>query len=200
MRILGGSARQRFIKGPKTDSLIKPIQSRAKKSLFDSIRPKLTASHFLDLYAGTGSVGLEAISRGATKAVFIERGRAAIKILKQNISRLGFDSKSLLIEGDVLGSGMFIAKSKLEPGFCFDIVFSAPPYTEKERRVGILEMTNKTVELLVESNMLAPGAWVVLQHHKKEAITTWPECLRVRKDTFFGDNVLTYLEYKGTSK
>lgn len=197
MRIIAGQAKGRRLKSPKRDSAIKPILGRIQQSLFDSLRPRIAGSHFLDLYAGTGIVGLEALSRGAQHVAFVEKGWEGIKLIKANIEIMKVQDKASVLQGDILGGALMRLKMTLASDFLFDIVFSAPPYLDKDRRGAVLIMSVPTLERLVESQLLADGAWVVLQHHKKEPTGPWPKEFQIFKESRFGESVLTYLEYKG---
>src|SRR3954470_2966259 len=88
LKILAGSAKGRSLQTPDNPRLVRPILGRIKKSLFDILTPRLPRSRFLDLYAGTGAVGLEALSRGATQATFVERDALCLKFLQANITHL----------------------------------------------------------------------------------------------------------------
>ncbi|MBI2070769.1 MAG: 16S rRNA (guanine(966)-N(2))-methyltransferase RsmD [Elusimicrobia bacterium] len=196
MRIIAGSAKGRRLKAPKRDSMIRPILSRIRQSLFDSIRPKVMGSNFLDLYAGSGIVGLEALSRGAQFVVFVEKGREGLRLIEQNIDKLGAKQKSLILQGDILGGSLLFLRSKLEPDFLFDLVFCAPPYLGEDRRGQVLVMTVPTIEKIGSARLLAPGAWVVCQHHQKEPMAAWPGGFHEIKKAKFGESMLTYLKFE----
>lgn len=198
MRIMAGQSKGRKLKSPKRDSAIKPILGRMRQSLFDSLRPKIMGAHFLDLYAGAGIVGLEALSRGAQHVAFVDKGWEGIKLINANIEILKAREKATVLQGDILGGALIRLKTMLVPDLLFDIVFSAPPYLDKDRRGQILIMSAPTLERLAESELLADGAWVVLQHHKKEPLGSWPKGFQIFKESWFGESVLTYLEYKSS--
>jgi len=194
MRIIAGSAKGRSLKAPSRDSSIRPILGRIKQSLFDSIRPKIMGSHFLDLYAGAGTVGLEAASRGASFVVFVENGREGLKLIAANVEKLGFKEKTLIYKADVLGNALLMLPARLPAEFLFDLVFVAPPYMGEDRRGEVLVMSVPTLERLAESKLLAPDAWVILQHHKKESWGVVPKQFQVFKQAQFGESMLTYLK------
>jgi len=196
MRIIAGSAKGRRLKSPKRGSEIKPILSRTRQSFFDTVRPRLTGCRFLDLYAGSGIVGLEALSRGADLAVFVERSREGLRLLEENIRALGAEGKAEVVAGDVVGGVLFSLKNRLPKDTVFEIVFSAPPYLGADRRGEILRMSVPTAAAVVSAGLAAPGGLIVLQHHKKEPLEGLPESLRVWKEAAFGETVLTYLEAK----
>ena len=117
MRISAGSAKGRLLKSPKKGSEIKPILGRVRQSLFDTLRPWVVGSHFLDLYAGSGTVGLEALSRGASFVCFVDKGREALRLVDANVKRLGFEEKALIYGGDILGGGLWMLKTRLPREF-----------------------------------------------------------------------------------
>src|SRR5690242_10904531 len=101
MRIIGGQAKRRALKSPSAAQGVRPILARIKKSLFDILRLRVPNSRFLDLYAGSGAVGIEALSRGATHATFVEQNPHCMAVIRQNIHALDFKDKSTLITGSV---------------------------------------------------------------------------------------------------
>jgi len=120
LRVIGGSAkgrRLRMVAGEGT----RPIGDRAKESLFNIIGADIEGSRFLDLFAGTGSVGIEALSRGAATAVFIDTASAAIRTLNKNLAATGLGDKADVAQMDALA---FLGRP---PGSPFDYVFVAPP-------------------------------------------------------------------------
>src|SRR3982750_420778 len=99
MRIIGGQAKRRAIKSPSPAQGVRPILARIKKSLFDILRLRIPNAHFLDLYAGSGAVGIEALSRGAAHATFVEQNPHCMAVIRQNIKTLGFKDKATLMTG-----------------------------------------------------------------------------------------------------
>ncbi|MEK6542864.1 MAG: 16S rRNA (guanine(966)-N(2))-methyltransferase RsmD [Elusimicrobiota bacterium] len=196
MRIIAGESKGRRIKSPKRDSVIKPILSRARQSFFDTIRPRVKECNFLDLFAGSGVVGLEALSRGARRVVFVDSGKEAFKLISANIEALGYSQKAQVVRADVLGGGPAAAAFKLPQGELFDIVFVAPPYLGEDRRGAILVMSVPTLASLVASSVMAPRSWVIVQHHKKEPWDGLPPEFKIWRQVKFGESMLTYLEYE----
>ncbi len=155
------------------------------------------ASHFLDLYAGTGTVGLEAISRGAGFVVFVEKGREGLRLIEGNIKIMRAEDKTMVAPGDVLGGALSLLRARLDPDFLFDLVFLSPPYLAEDRRGAILVMSVPTLERLVGARLLASGAWVVIQHHQKEPMALYPLGFHLIKKVKFGESFLTYLRWEG---
>src|SRR5438552_16619526 len=101
MRIIAGTARKRSLKSPAASLGVRPILARIKKSLFDILRPRLEGSEFLDLYAGSGAVGIEALSRGAKTVTFVDANPNCLSIIRQNLSRLRlFEPTSAQLPGN----------------------------------------------------------------------------------------------------
>ena len=130
MRIIGGVAKGRRLRGPP-DRATRPMTDRAREALFSIISSLVPGADVLDLYAGTGSLGLEALSRGAATAVFVERRRRALAVLRANIERVGLGGR--VVAADV---GRFLpgARDGRTPGragtYAYDLVFVDPPYDD----------------------------------------------------------------------
>lgn len=129
MRIIAGTARSlplKTIEGLET----RPTSDKIKETLFNMLQPELPGCYFLDLFAGSGQIGLEALSRGAEYAVFVENSKKAAKCIEDNISFTRFDKAAQLYQADVRS-----ALSMMEGKYRFDIIFMDPPYNhglEKE--------------------------------------------------------------------
>ncbi|MCC6586982.1 MAG: 16S rRNA (guanine(966)-N(2))-methyltransferase RsmD [Bryobacterales bacterium] len=123
MRVIAGEFRSRRLKSPE-GLATRPTPDRLRESLFNVLAPMIEDTVFVDAYAGSGAVGIEALSRGARRAIFIERSRSAVQVLRDNLHSLGLDARAQVIHGSV---GTYL---KAQPG---DIVFLDPPYElEKE--------------------------------------------------------------------
>jgi 16S rRNA (guanine966-N2)-methyltransferase len=125
MRIIAGSARSLPLKAP-VGKVTRPTTDRVKETLFNMLMPYVSAARFLDLFSGSGSIGLEALSRGASQAVFVENNNKAADCIRENIKFTKFDSQSILFQMDVSN-----ALKKMEGSYTFDIVFMDPPYEQK---------------------------------------------------------------------
>lgn len=125
MRIIAGIARSiplKTLDGMDT----RPTTDRIKETLFNMIQADIPGSHFLDLFAGSGQIGLEAVSRGAASAVFVENSRKAAACIEANIHATKFEEKCRLIPMDV-----FAAIRSMEGKYCFDYIFMDPPYRQE---------------------------------------------------------------------
>ncbi|MFN3966307.1 MAG: 16S rRNA (guanine(966)-N(2))-methyltransferase RsmD [Endomicrobiia bacterium] len=182
IRIIAGKLKNREIFGIPKDKELRPILSRIKKSLFDILRPKIKGSKFLDLYAGTGSVGIEAISRGAELAVFIEINEKLVKILKKNLEKFGIDNQCEVYQRDVLLGLEWLADFKGEK--FFDIIFIGPPYRD--------EVVSQTLSLISKANILKKTGIIIAQHHIKEKIET--DKFKLIRTEKYGDSILSFFE------
>jgi 16S rRNA (guanine966-N2)-methyltransferase len=190
MRILAGTAKGRQIYSVSKKMMVKPISVRMKKSLFDILRPKLPGSYFLDLFAGTGAVGLEALSRGAQKVVFIDKDPRCLKNVERNLERFGWTENTKVLRGDLLESLSWVpfrAKTD-EP---FDLVFLGPPYRLEDNTP--LAYSTPVLNNVVSSDLAAEDAWIICQHHMKEEIGKVPGLKRFRV-TKYGDTYISFFK------
>jgi len=184
LRIIAGERRGRILKTPHLDDLsVRPMLARVKKSVFDIIRLKIPNSVFIDLFAGTGSVGLEALSRGARKVVFVELSDASISFIKHNITILNFNDKAKIIKCDLM-KNFFILHGK------FDVVFMAPPYKNKFNKTPFA-FTLSTLENIVKYDILKYDSLIISQRHIKEPVynVNKLKCFRSEK---YGDTVISF--------
>ncbi|MEG2349632.1 MAG: 16S rRNA (guanine(966)-N(2))-methyltransferase RsmD [Hungatella sp.] len=145
MRVIAGSARRLLLK--TIDGIdTRPTTDRLKETLFNMINPDLYGCRFLDLFSGSGGIGIEALSRGADWAVLIEQNPKALACIRENLKNTGLEDRSLLILGDVL-TGL---KRLEDKGSVFDIVFMDPPYGQNLERM-VLEYL-KTSDLIHEES------------------------------------------------
>ena len=183
MRIIAGTHRGRNIYTVPKDKFVKPISGRIRQSLFDMLRPYITGAVFLDLYAGTGAVGLEALSRGASKAVFVEKDGQCMKVIEKNIAALGFGEKAKALKADVLSGLKWLEHYADYKGY--DVVFMGPPYRTEENLPLFYSL--ETLTLLADAGIANPGCTIVVQHHKKEPVTPCPAGLTHVRHERYGD-------------
>ena len=157
MRIVAGNHRGRPISAPLGRNT-RPTTDRVREGLFNVLcaRAGVEGCNVLDAFAGSGALGLEALSRGATHATFYERDSRAFKVLQENVSALGEKAACTLLRADVMGCS-FAKGSLAQP---FDIVFLDPPYATPPEEVGEL------LRALETCGALAPGAFAVYEHDK----------------------------------
>ena len=171
MRVIAGEFRSRRLKSIPGDAT-RPTPDRLRETLFNILAPRIGGATFLAAYAGTGAVGIEALSRGARHAFFLERDRQALETIRENLASLGLERRAMVIAGPVL---VTMARTAA------DIVFLDPPY-ELEREYGA------ALELLSE----APPALVVAQHSVRLAIAGAYGSLRRTRTVKQGDNALSF--------
>jgi 16S rRNA (guanine966-N2)-methyltransferase len=178
IRVIGGDfkgRRLKFIRSP----LVRPMQDKLKGALFNIIRDDVPGSWFLDGFAGTGSVGIEALSRGAERVVFVEELRPAAKVIKANVATCGVDDRALVVEKEFNRAVIDLSKSEV----LFDIIFLDPPYR-------LLE-TRNPLKVVRKRGILRQGGILILRHYFKMRPKT--EGFHLRRTVSFGDDILTFL-------
>jgi 16S rRNA (guanine966-N2)-methyltransferase len=165
MRIISGEFRGRRLLPPQGPAT-RPITDRVKQSLFDILTPDLPEAVVYDCFAGTGSMGLESLSRGASRAVFFEFDPGAAALLRRNIETLGLSSRSRIITADIFGW----AESAPPPARPVDILFLDPPYRFLTERAADLR---QLISTLVEQH-LSDQAIVMFRHAAGDALDLPP--------------------------
>lgn len=169
MRIIAGTFRSRSLVAPPGLST-RPSSDRLRETLFNVLAPRIEGSIFLDLYAGSGAVGLEAISRGAARATFVERAPAALKILNANVEGLGIRSGVRVHAKSVSAFLRSAAGSAPKPETNlkpeeYEVVFLDPPYGAAEEYAVTLGLLGGAAQ-----GILAPGAVVIAEHRRKQQL------------------------------
>lgn len=154
MQVLGGLLRGRKIEAP---ARIRPISQRVKKSCFDIMSGQIKARSVLDLYAGSGSLGIEALSRGAKRAVFVDIDRSNLKLLEKNLINLGIMTAAKTYCQD----SCLAIKSFYQKKISFSLIFLDPPYNKN--------LLTKSLQLLESYDILARFGYLVGFCYKKEA-------------------------------
>jgi 16S rRNA (guanine966-N2)-methyltransferase len=162
MRVIAGKFRSRKLKGPGLLRL-RPTSDRLRETLFNILGPEVEDSLFVDLYAGTGAIGIEAVSRGARQVILIESNPKAARLVRENLAALAIRSGTELIEAEVLAGLERLAKQHLVA----DFVFLDPPYEKTSEHARVLEF-------LDASRLVAPRGIVIVEHRNK---TELPERL-----------------------
>lgn len=127
MRIVGGTARRQVLAAPKSDDVIRPTADRVRETIFNVLGQTCDGLTVLDLYAGTGALGLEAVSRGAIKAVLVDRGREALELCKLNATTLKLIDRVEIIAADAQAAIANLARQHK----VFELVFADPPYNHQ---------------------------------------------------------------------
>ena len=180
MRISGGESKGRKIKPPKHGG-VRPTSDKVREALFSILGGKVDEACFLELFAGTGAVGIEALSRNAARAVFVDSSVKSARLITENLEYLGYREQGTVVVKDVL---QFLKKSAAELG-PFDIVFVDPPYHEA---VGMEAMGLLGAE---DAAYLVYDALVVFEHFKKYSAPETIGRLAKRKDYTYGDTVVS---------
>jgi len=173
MKIIAGKWRGFSLKHPERH-LSRPTQERVKKSLFDILGPTLKGSVVLDLFSGSGSLGIEALSREAKAVTFVEKNPICMKLLKENLSKLPNVGEVHLLSEDAFKAVLKLSKK----GESFDIIFMDPPYTE--------EVTTKYLRGLGDCDILSPNAVLVARHAAKECLPPQTGHLRRWREEQYG--------------
>jgi 16S rRNA (guanine966-N2)-methyltransferase len=188
MRITGGSAARRILKVPK-GLAVRPTPDLVKQAVFNSLGGRVVGARVLELFAGTGALSLECLSRGAVSAVCVEKSSRHAEVLRQNFQVAGFPPETL----QVRVQDVFAAIAQLAAtGERFDLVLADPPYGEKN--VG-RRSTSFAQQLLDDVNLpglLAAGGLLVLGHTKRDTLSL-PDFWQEQKRLKHGDSIMRFL-------
>ena len=154
IRVIGGEYKGKRLKRVP-DVNVRPMPDKLKESLFSVIQAKIKGSFFLDGFAGTGSVGIEALSRGARVAVFVDEFYPAVKIIKANLAKCEAEEKGRVIHKEFNRAVIQLSKEEVK----FDLIFLDPPYKLLEER--------NPLRVIKKREILQEGGMVVLRHHFK---------------------------------
>jgi 16S rRNA (guanine(966)-N(2))-methyltransferase RsmD len=163
MRIIAGTFRSRTLAAPPGMST-RPTSDRLRETLFNVLAPRIGGAAFLDLYAGSGAVGLEALSRGAARVAFVERALAALKVLNGNLERLGISS-GVRVYAKSVSAFLRSATGPDPKPEKNEVVFLDPPYDAAEEYAITLELLGGTAQ-----GILAQGAVVIAEHRRKQQL------------------------------
>jgi 16S rRNA (guanine(966)-N(2))-methyltransferase RsmD len=181
MRVIAGSLKGRRLKPPDWEGL-RPTSDKLRETIFNILAPRIAGARIIDGYAGTGALGIEALSRGASVVTFVEQDRRAQALIAENLERCGVTNGYAIIRTDIAR-----AFASLRDAIPFDVILLDPPYA-----------ASSTVEPLLAAagEILAPGGVVVLEHARRAAA---PEragrLLRVREQPA-GDSALAFYEIR----
>ncbi len=175
MRIIAGAAKGRRLQAPPGEE-VRPTADRVREALFSSLQTLLPDACVLDLYAGSGALGLEAASRGAAAVTFVERDARTLRVLRENVETVAAPGVV------VVGRPVRTALAGELPGAPFDLVLADPPY-----RTPADEVDAVLAALLAH---LAPAAVVVVERDRRDAAPTWPDGLQAGEPRRYGNTVL----------
>ena len=179
MRIIAGEAKNRIIKTRKGFDT-RPTLESVKESLFSIIAPYIEGSVFLDLFSGSGSISLEAISRGAKRAVMIEKDGEALKYIIENIDNLAFSDRCRAYKNDVIRAIEILGRKNEK----FDIIFMDPPYQDN--------VTKKVLKAIDKANILAEDGLIICEHHLLEDLEDNIASFRKTDERKYNKKILTF--------
>jgi 16S rRNA (guanine966-N2)-methyltransferase len=183
MRVIAGKFGSRSLKGPRGQAL-RPTSDRLRETLFNIVGAAVEDSVFVDAYAGTGAVGIEALSRGAKRAVFIEKHRTAVALIRKNLAVLGIEQDAEVLPTDAVKGLAWLANE----GTRADFIFLDPPYADVNEYARVLEF-------LGTLSLLAPGGRVIVEHEKRRMLAEkMGQLVRVRI-VEQGDGVLSIYQW-----
>jgi len=162
MRVIAGIYRSRVLKSLKGLAL-RPTSDRLRETLFNVLGPSVTGSRFLDLFAGTGAIGIEALSRGAAEVVFVENHPPAASLIRRNLASLGIRSGATVLAVDALRALEKLAGRQKRDAVRFDFIFLDPPYAAAKDYSRVLEF-------LGSADLLASGGIVIAEHRRSFAL------------------------------
>jgi 16S rRNA (guanine(966)-N(2))-methyltransferase RsmD len=140
----------------------RPTSDRLRETLFNVLTPRMEGARFLDLYAGSGAVGIEAASRGAANVVLVERAAPALKVLRANLEKLSLRGE---VRVEAVSVGAYLRRGRPAAALGFDLVFLDPPYDAAEDYAMVLGLLGG-----VAKELLAEGAMVIAEHRRKEKL------------------------------
>jgi 16S rRNA (guanine966-N2)-methyltransferase len=180
VRVIAGQAKGKILK-PVPGKGTRPISDRVKESLFNILAQRVPGCRFLDLFAGTGSVGIEALSRGAAQAVFVERAFKAVRVVRENLRLAGMAARAMVLHADVF---RFISQTDQQ----FDVIYVAPPQYQN--------LWSKTLLALDEHPLLSADGIIVVQIFPKEFESLRVERYVLTDQRKYGSTMLCFYEEK----
>ena len=180
MRIISGTSKGRRLATPKGRAL-RPTSDRVKESIFNILGEGIEGKVVLDLFAGTGNLGIEALSRGARRVVFVERGREATRLIKHNLSRCGMAIASEIIPKDVIRAIGILHQR----GETFDLILMDPPYEK-----GLIE---KTLWKLQFHRIYHDDSIFIIEHDRREPLPTDSDGWDLTQQRKIGDTLISFL-------
>ncbi len=178
MRIIGGTARGHRLDAPK-GLRVRPTLDRVRESLFNILAPRIPGARFLDLYAGSGANGIEALSRGAAEATFVDKDEASLRAIRANLQATRLGPKARVVKLS-LPAGL----DRIAGDPPYDIVFADPPYEAADHK-GLLHN-------LRSANLLAPHGVIIIEHALRVEPPEEAAGFRCSRRNRYGDTGLTF--------
>jgi 16S rRNA (guanine966-N2)-methyltransferase len=189
MRVIAGKYRSRILKSLK-DLALRPTSDRLRETLFNILGPAVAGSRFLDVFAGTGAVGIEALSRGATEAIFVESHAHAAKLIRHNLDSLGIATGATILHADALTALQKLAARHTPSSLPIDFVFVDPPYAAHADYARTLEFLSSP-----SANFLSPEALIIFEHHHKFSLPEKSGQLTRARVLKQGDTALSFFRF-----
>lgn len=186
MRVIAGTAGGRRIKAPPGQA-VRPTSDRVKEALFSSLQPRLAGAVVLDLYAGSGGLGIEALSRGAAQATFVEQAPRTLDVLRENLAATGFGDRADVVPSQVLG---FLRRSPMNPATLTTLALLDPPYDLTD------DALREVLAALVD-HLDPAGATVVVERGSRSPAPAWPDRLRPVRARAYGSTSLHVADLDG---
>jgi len=180
MRIISGTSKGRKLVTPRSQSL-RPTSDRVKESMFNILQDDIVGKVVLDLFAGTGNLGIEALSRGAKKTIFVEKGRQALRLIQRNLTQFGLESQSEILPKDA-NRAIGILKQK---GESFDLILMDPPYEK-----GLIQ---RTLMKLNSYPIYHKDSILVIEHDRREPLSTVMDGWNLIRQRRIGDTLISFL-------
>lgn len=178
MRVIGGSVKGRKLKAPIGGSILRPTSDRVREAVFDIIGPDIKDARFLDLFSGTGAVGIEALSRGARSVVFVDSKSLSIELIRINLERCIFQNGFEIVQCDVLQAILTLANRQRK----FEYIFLDPPYNST---LGI-----EVLEELSHGELFTSSTLILFEHLVKKTVPERIGGLIHHKEHKFGDSII----------
>ncbi len=188
MRIIGGEKKGRRLVSFRGRD-IRPTTDRIREAIFDTLSSKdfrfLDSKAVLDLFAGTGALGIEAMSRGVGRGIFVDIDSRALKVIERNLDLCDLTERSELFHADV-----FLSLSRLRrKGMVFDLIFADPPYEKG--------LAMRTIAMVAKKGLLAADGWMVVEHSRREPVAQEVSGLICVDNKLYGDTRVSYYRCEG---
>lgn len=180
MRVISGIAKGRKLKAPRGLST-RPTTDRVKEALFNILGQNIPDCSFLDLFAGSGAIGIEALSRGAARVILVEKDPQALRAIKENLAMTGFDSKAGIMPKDVYSA------LNSQPSEQYDYIFMDPPYLQKHEE--------KVLSIIDRLSLLKDNGIMVIECSKLDSLPQQVGRIKLYREEKYGDTVLSFYQY-----
>lgn len=209
MRVIAGAFKGRRLAAPKGSRIVRPTTDRVKESVFSILREQVIDADFLDLCAGTGSIGIEALSRGVKHATFLERDPRCIRVIEQNLRTCGLSAephtrclgtgqeptaKAYLLRRDAVKGISYLQKQAV----VFRIIYFDPPYSKSPE--GSTELYTTCLTLLADNALLSPDGTLLVEHAKRSIMPDEIGSLTRNRIASYSDTIVSFYRRNETWK